>query len=64
MAAAIVTPMQRTASPQSRMRDLKRSGVDLPLCSSRACLHTAFIAKSFRYGGILMAGVLLGMGGS
>ena len=29
-------------------RGLKRSGVDPPLSSSRACLHTAFIAFSFR----------------
>ena len=28
-------------------RGLKRSGVDPPLRSSRACLHTAFIAFSF-----------------
>ena len=28
------------------MGGLKRSGVDSPLCSSRACLHTAFIAIS------------------
>ena len=32
---------------------LKRSGVDTPLCPSRACLHTAFIAFSvpFEFGG-------------
>ena len=27
-------------------RGLQRSGLDPPLCSSRACLHTAFIAFS------------------
>ena len=28
---------------------LKRSGVDPPFCSSRACLHTAFTAVSVRF---------------
>ena len=31
--------------------DLKRSGVDPPLSSSRACLHTAFIAFADGGGG-------------
>ena len=37
--------------------ELKRSGVDPPLCSSRACLHPAFIAFSvaFVYNGPLKA---------